>query len=218
MYVNPLHQLADREAQFSLMARHPLGAWVCQGRGGLVANHVPFFLDRGRGPLGTLIGHVSRANTVWQELGPDTPSVVMFRGPQAYITPGWYPSKAEHGQVVPTWNYVVAHAHGVATAVHDRDGLLDMLNRLTDHQEARRAVPWRVGDAPTQFIDRLLGAIVGIEIPIDRLEGKLKASQDEALPDRLGTVQGLKQESTDEAAAMADLVKRAIERGGPDAG
>ena len=136
MYVNPLHQLADREAQFSLMARHPLGA--CSWR-------------------------------------------------------------------------------GVAKAVHDRDGLLDLLNRLTGHQESRRAVPRRVGDAPPHVVDKFLGAIVGIEIPIDRLEGKPKASQDEALPDRLGTVHGLKQESTDEAAATADLVKGAIERGGTGA-
>ena len=211
MYVNPLHQFTDRDAICSLIARHPLGAWVCQGRAGLVANHVPFFLDRGRGPFGTLIGHVSRANTVWQELGPGTPSVVMFQGPQAYISPGWYPSKAEHGKVVPTWNYVVAHAHGVARVVHDRDGLLGMLNRLTDHQEARRAAPCRVGDAPPPFIDKFLRAVVGIEIPIDRLEGKLKASQDEDLQDRHGTVRGLQQETSDAAAAMADLVRKAIE-------
>jgi transcriptional regulator len=211
MYVNPLHRLADREALTALIARHPLGAWVCHSREALVANHVPFVLDRSRGPLGTLIGHVSRANTVWRELGTATSSVVMFQGPQAYITPGWYPSKAEHGQVVPTWNYTVAHAHGVARAIEDRDWMLDMLNRLTDVQEARRSVPWSVGDAPSLFIDKLMRAIVGIEIPIDRLEGKLKVSQDEAMQDRLGTVRGLRNETCDEASAMADLVVRAIE-------
>jgi transcriptional regulator len=134
----------------------------------------------------------------------------MFQGPQAYITPGWYPSKAQHGRVVPTWNYVVAHGHGIARAIEDRDGLLDMLNRLTDVHEARRPMPWRVGDAPSPFIDKLLRAIVGIEIPIDRLEGKLKASQDEALQDRLGTVRGLHGEISAEAGAMADLVMQAI--------
>ena len=117
MFVNPLHRLTDREPLFLLMASRPLGAWVCHGRDGLVANHVPFLLDRSRGPLGTLIGHVARANTVWRELGSTTPSLVMFQGPQAYITPGWYPGKAEHGRVVPTWNYGVAHAHGVARAI-----------------------------------------------------------------------------------------------------
>jgi transcriptional regulator len=209
VYVNPLHRFTDREALFSLMASHPLGAWVCHGRDGLVANHVPFLLDRSRGPLGTLIGHVSRVNPVWHELA--SPCVVMFHGPQAYITPGWYAGKAEHGQVVPTWNYVVAHAHGMARAIQDRDGLLDLLNRLTDVHEARQAVPWRVGDAPASFIDRMLRGIVGIEIPIDRLEGKLKASQDEAMPDRLGTVLGLQARPCGEAQAMAALVASAID-------
>lgn len=211
MYVNPRHRLTDPEAIFSLMASHPLGAWVCLGHEGLVANHVPFVLDRSRGRFGTLIGHVARANTVWRELGPATPSVVMFQGAQAYITPGWYPGNAEHGKVVPTWNYVVAHAHGVARAIEDREWLLGMLNRLTAAHEARRALPWRVADASASFIDKLLRAIVGIEIPIDRLEGKLKASQDEALPDRLGTVRGLQEEPSDAAGAMADLVMKAIE-------
>jgi transcriptional regulator len=209
VYVNPLHRFTDREALFSLMASHPLGAWVCLGRDGLVANHVPFLLDRSRGAFGTLLGHVSRANTVWHELA--SPSVVMFQGPQAYITPGWYAGKAEHGQVVPTWNYVVAHAHGVARAIEDREWLLDLLNRLTDVHEAREAVPWRVGDAPAPFIDRMLGGIVGIEIPIDRLEGKLKASQDEAMHDRIGSVHGLQARSGDEARAMAALVAKAID-------
>ena len=167
-----------------------------------------------RGPCGTLIGHVSRANVVWRELDSATPSVVMFQGPQAYITPGWYPSKAKHDKVVPTWNYVVAHAHGVARAIEDRDWMLDMLNRLTNAHEARRSMPWSVGDAPTSFIDRLMRGIVGIEIVIERLEGKLKASQDEEIQDRHGTVRGLQEEAGDEPVAMADLVLKAIEQDG----
>jgi transcriptional regulator len=200
------------------MARHPLGAWVCAGPHGLVANHVPFWLDRSRGPLGTLVGHVSRANPVWRALGQAVPSVVMFQGPQAYITPNWYPGKTEHGQVVPTWNYLVAHAHGVARSFDDREGLLALLNQLTNAQEAGQPVPWRVGDAPHAFIDQFLRAIVGIAIPIDRLEGKRKASQDEALADRLGTVQGLRALATDEAAAMADVVAQAIKADQPQPG
>lgn len=210
MYVDPRHRLTDRETLDALIVAHPLGAWVCHGRGGLIANHVPFLLDRGRGPQGTLIGHVSRANTVWRELGSGTASVVMFQGPQAYITPGWYPGKAEHGQVVPTWNYVVAHVHGIARPIEDRDWLRDMLDRLTDRREAGRAVPWRVGDAPSSYIEKLLRAIVGVEIRIDRLEGKLKASQDESLQDRLGTVRGLQSQPGDEGPAMAGLVAQAI--------
>lgn len=210
MYVSKHHQLNDREAIFTLMASYPLGAWVCSGKSGLVANHVPFYLDRNKGPFGTLIGHVSRANDVWRELSAGTPSMVMFQGPQAYISPGWYPGKAAHGKVVPTWNYAVAHAHGVARAIEDRDWILDMLNRLTSVHEAGQPVPWRVDDAPAHYIDKLLRAIVGIEIPIDRLEGKLKASQDEDLQDRRGTVTGLQQVPDDEARSMAALVGKAI--------
>lgn len=211
MYVSKHHQLNDREAIFTLMASYPLGAWVCSGKEGLVANHVPFYLDQSKGPFGTLMGHVSRANVVWRELSHATSSVVMFQGPQAYITPGWYPGKVAHGKVVPTWNYAVAHAHGVARAIEDRDWLLDMLNRLTNVHEAGQPVPWRVGDAPADYIDKLLRAIVGIEIPIYRLEGKLKASQDEDLQDRVGTVSGLQQAPRDEAKAMAGLVMKAID-------
>lgn len=211
MYVHPQHACTDHDTLHALMAAHPLGAWVCLGRDGLVANHVPFLLDRSRGPLGTLIGHVSRANAVWRACDGIAPSVVMFRGPQAYITPGWYPGKAEHGRVVPTWNYVAAHAHGAARAIEDRGWMLDMLRRLTDTHEARRPLPWRVDDAPSAFIDAMLGGIVGIEIPIDRLEGKRKASQDEAPADRLGTVHGLREDTRDESRSMAEIVMGAIQ-------
>ena len=165
MYIHPQHRFDHPAALQALVADHALGAWVCAGPAGLVANHVPFFLDRSRGPLGTLVGHVARANPVWQALGPAVPSVVMFQGPQAYITPGWYPGHAAHGQVVPTWNYLVAHAHGVARVVDDRAALLAMLHLLTDAHESSQAAPWQMADAPAAFMDRMLGAIVGIEIP-----------------------------------------------------
>jgi len=210
MYIPPHHRLNERDAVYSLIELHPLGAWVCQPGDTLVANHLPFFLDRSRGPHGTLIGHVARANPVWRQLGPDMSSVVLFQGPQAYITPGWYPGKAAHGKVVPTWNYAVAHAHGTARAMEDRGWMLDMLNQLTDSQEARQTPPWRVRDAPPDFIDALLRAIVGIEIPIDRLEAKLKASQDEDMQDRYGTVEGLQSAPGQESQAMAALVLNAM--------
>lgn len=211
MYLPPCHRLTDRDALFSLIDDHPLGTWVCQGPGGLTVNHIPFLLDRRQGPHGTLLGHVARANTVWRDLHTATPCVVAFQGPQAYITPGWYPGKAEHGRVVPTWNYTAAHAHGVARVINDRDALLDLLNRLTHAHEARQATPWRVADAPAPFIDQMLRAIVGIQIPIDRLEGKLKASQDEARADRVGTVNGLRACPGEAAQAMAELVQQALD-------
>lgn len=210
MYVPKHHQLKEHDAAFSLMVSHPLGAWVCQTQDGLVANHLPFFLDRTRGPHGVLMGHVARANTVWRQLTLLAPSVVIFQGPQAYITPGWYPSKAEHGKVVPTWNYLVAHVHGTARVVEDRDWMLDMLNRLTDTQEAHQPQPWQVGDAPSDYIEKLMRAVVGIEIVIDRVEGKLKVSQDEDMPDRHGTVKGLLSTAGEPCKGMAALVLNAI--------
>jgi len=210
MYVPKHHQLKEHDAAFSLMVSHPLGAWVCQTQEGLVANHLPFFLDRTRGPHGVLMGHVARANAVWRQLTLLAPSVVIFQGPQSYITPGWYPSKVEHGKVVPTWNYLVAHVHGTARVVEDRDWMLNMLNRLTDTQEAHQSQPWQVGDAPSDHIEKLMRAVVGIEIAIDRVEGKLKASQDEEMPDRHGTVTGLLSTPGEHCQAMAALVLNAI--------
>ena len=210
MYLSKHHQLHPREAIHALMESNPLGAWVFHTKEGLMANHLPFVLDRTHGAHGRLMGHVARANTVWRQLVSSTPSVVIFQGAQSYITPGWYPGKAEHGKVVPTWNYAVAHAHGTARAVDDPDWVMEMLNRLTDGQESRQASPWRVADAPSDFIEKLMRGIVGIEISIDRWEGKLKASQDEDLQDRYGTVKGLQSTPNEPAQRMAELVLNAI--------
>ncbi|WP_439587125.1 FMN-binding negative transcriptional regulator [Hydrogenophaga sp.] len=212
MYVPKHHQLTDHEAICALMDSHPLATWVCQGANGLTANHVPFYLDRQRGTFGTLIGHVSRANPVWRELTGGWPSVMIFQGSQAYISPSAYPGKAAHGKVVPTWNYVVAHAHGVARAVQDRSWMRDMLVRLTQRNEVGQPLPWRVTDAPAPYIEAMMNAIVGIEMPVERIEGKLKASQDENMQDRLGTVSALRKASCQQAQAMANLVSDAIDR------
>jgi transcriptional regulator len=218
MYISKHHALNEREAVVALMQAHPLGAWVCHAPGGLLANHVPFYLDRTRGPHGTLLGHVARANSVWRQLGPEAPSVVMFQGAQAYISPGWYPGRAQHGRVVPTWNYVVAHAHGVARVVEDPAWMRDMLERLTATHEATQSRPWRMDEAPADYMEKLMRAIVGIEIPIDRLEGKLKASQDEDLQDRHGTALGLQACPGDHCQAMAQRVLNAIATDASDAG
>jgi transcriptional regulator len=206
MYIRADHQLPDLADQHALIQAHPLGAWVLPTAEGLEANHIPFVLDPSRGPCGTLVGHVARANGVWRALQPNRPSIVVFQGPQHYITPSWYPSKAEHGQVVPTWNYLAVHAHGTARVVDEPAALLALLHRLTDAQEGQRPAPWRVDDAPAPFIEGLMRAIVGIEIPIDRLEGKRKASQDETSPDHRGTVQGLLGEGSQAAQAMAQAM------------
>lgn len=207
MYVSKHFQLNDQDALWSLIESNPFAAWVCHGQNGLIANHIPFFLDRRRGPLGTLVSHVARPNDVWRQLSEETPSVVMFQGPQAYVTPAWYPAKKEHGKVVPTWNYTAVHVHGVARVIEDRDWLMSMLNQMTNANEAGLEEPWRVSDAPADYIEKQLSAIVGIEIQIDRIEGKLKASQNQPLKNQVGVVDGLLKQGRDQSTLMADLVR-----------
>ena len=138
MYTPAYHAFNDIEKMRAHIAAHSLGAWVCHAHGQLIANHIPFVLDAKHGSHGRLLAHVSRANPVWRELIGGAPSVVMFMGPSAYITPSWYPGKRQHGKVVPTWNYVTVHAHGMARAMKDTCWILDVLNRLTDTQESQR--------------------------------------------------------------------------------
>lgn len=157
-----------------------------------------------------LIGHVARATTVWRQPTLRSPSVVLFQGPQFYITQGWYPSKAEHGKVVLTWNNLVAHVHATAGVVEDRDWILDRLNRLTDTLEAHKTQPSQVGDAPSDYIEKQMRAVVGIEIAIGRVECKLKVSQDEDMPNRHGTVKGLLSTSSEPGKGMAALLLNAI--------
>lgn len=210
MYRPVCQRLDDIGAQHALIEANALGAWVCVQPEGLQAHHLPWLLDRSRGAFGTLMGHVSRANPVWRGLARGQPSVVMFRGAQAYITPSWYPGKVEHGRVVPTWNYAAVNAHGQARAIDDPVWLRAMLDRLTDAHEHGRAAPWRVADAPRDHIDALMRGVVGIEITIERLEGRLKASQDEAPEDRRGTVEGLIAQGGEQALLVADMVGMAV--------
>jgi transcriptional regulator len=191
----------DPAALQALIEAHPLGTWVTQQDGGFTADHVPFLFDASRR---VLLGHVARANPVWQAAGA---SLVVFHGPQAYVSPSWYPSKHAHGKAVPTWNYAVVHVHGRARAIEDRGELLALVTRLTQAHEQGQAVPWSVSDAPADYIDQLLGAIVGIEIAIERIEGKWKMSQNRPAADRLGVAAGLQQRSGEEAQAVAGLVQ-----------
>ena len=190
----------------ALIRSHPLGTWVALVDGQLVANPVPMLLHPARGECGTLCGHVALANPVAATVVATLPSIVSFQGPQAYITPSWYPGKQQHGMVVPTWNYAVVHAHGHATLIRDRDWLLTHVSELTNLQEGRRADPWQVSDAPAAYIERMLGAIVGVEIRVERLEGKWKASQNRMDIDRRAVGRNLLQMDDTDARAMARLV------------
>jgi transcriptional regulator len=211
MYLPNQFAQTDRAALHALMAAHPLGAWVLQAAdGSLSANHLPFLFDAEAGPHGTLRGHVARANPAWQALDGTARSLVIFQvifqGPQAYVTPTWYPSKQAHGKVVPTWNYAVVHAHGRARAIEDRAWLRTLVGRLTAEHESTRAAPWSVDDAPADFLAQMLDAIVGIEIELDALVGKWKVSQNRGAADRDGVVAGLAAQADDASAAMAALV------------
>lgn len=208
MYLPALTPETDPETLHALIRAHPLGAWVTQGEGELTADHIPFLVDRDAGEHGTLVGHVARANPVWQALGQGTESLVIFQGPQSYITPSWYLAKQEHGKVVPTWNYAVVHVHGMPRAIEDRDWLRRLVSRLTDTHEAPRAAPWAVADAPADYLDGMLRAIVGIEIPIARIVGKWKVSKNRPAADRKGVVDGLIANGDETSATMAALMER----------
>jgi transcriptional regulator len=208
MYVPKHHEETDLGVLHALIRAQPLATWVTQGDGELLANHIPFLLDPGRGEHGTLIAHVARANRAWQSFSTSVESLVVFQGPQTYITPSWYPSKHAHGKAVPTWNYAVVHAHGMPRAIEDADWLLAHVSALTDLHEGEQALPWKVTDAPKDFIERLLQSIVGIEIPISRLVGKWKVSQNRPAADRLGVVAGLLSREDAQAREMATLVQR----------
>ena len=205
MYLPKHFEQLDPALLQALMREHPLAALVSTGADGITADHVPLEYDPAAGPHGTLYGHVARANPLWQH-PHGTPVMAIFQGPQAYISPSWYATKALTHKVVPTWNYCVAHAHGVLDAVDQAPWLHALVTRLTQHQEAPRSSPWAVGDAPADFVQQMLGAIVGIRIPLTRLVGKWKVSQNRTVADRLGVVRGLEND-VPAAAAMAELVR-----------
>lgn len=208
MYVLPPFGIADTAAQHELVRAHPLGTWIVLDGGEPVANPIPFLLDPSRGEFGTLVGHVARANPVWKTCARGEASLVVFQGPQAYVSPSWYASKREHGKVVPTWNYATVQAHGVARALEDPADVLRIVSQLTDQFEAGREHPWRVADAPAEFTAQLARVIVGIEIPLTRLVGKWKVSQNRGEADRAGVATGLRAETDAQAGAMASLVER----------
>src|SRR2546421_5110841 len=209
MYIPKHFEEPDRTVLHALIKSHPLGAWVTQAGGELLVNHIPFLVDPGRGEHGTLVGHVARANPVWKSFSKDMPSVVIFQGPEGYISPSFYPAKQEHGKVVPTWNYAVVHAHGLPRVIDDADWLLKHVTAMTNLQESRlQATPWAVTDAPADFIQSMIKMIVGIEIPMLSLVGKWKMSQNRAMADRQGAIAGLRERSGDNSDVMADLIER----------
>lgn len=207
MYV-PAHFDEPRLEELQrLIAEHPLGVLVTHGEGGLDANHLPFELDPAAGTQGTLRAHVARANPLWKQLESGAQVLVVFRAEHAYLSPSWYPSKRESHKQVPTWNYRVVHAHGEITVRDDERFVRGLVARLTRKHEASQPAPWKMGDAPTDYIDAMLKAIVGVEVEISRLVGKFKLSQNRELRDRLGAGEALKQQGdTALGQAMLDAI------------
>jgi transcriptional regulator len=203
MYL-PAHFAESRaEVLHGLIRSHPLGVLVTQDRDSHIdANDIPFVLDAAEGDgQYVLRGHVARANPLWRTARGDVESLVVFQGPQGYVSPAWYPSKAEHGKVVPTWNYVVVQGRGALRAIDDRDWVRAFVTRLTERHESDRPAPWAVSDAPSDYIETMLGAIVGIEIVLTSLTGKWKVSQNRPPADREGVAAGLVSEQGDAALA-----------------
>lgn len=210
MYLPSAFREDSLDIQHDFIRAHPLGVLATSGDGGLMANHIPCLLYP-EGPRGVLRLHMARANPQWRELADGAECLVVFHGAQAYVTPSWYATKAETHKVVPTWNFVAVHVWGTPRIHDDPAWVRAQIGALTDAQEKARAQPWRVEDAPEDFIAAQMRAIVGVEIAITRIEGKWKVSQNRNAADRQGVAQGLADEQGD--AVMAGLVAR---RGGLD--
>ena len=203
MYEPPLHRQDDLPALFALIGAHPLGLLISHGAGGLQANAIPFTRVDDGSRLGLLRAHLARANPQGRDLADGAEALVVFQGPQAYITPSWYATKRETGKVVPTWNYLMVQARGPARVIEDADWLRAQIEQLTQEREASRAKPWAVGDAPEDFLGQQMRAIVGVEIAVHDLKGKWKASQNRNAADRAGVVEGLRDDP------MAAIVRAA---------
>lgn len=202
MYLPEHFAETDIAKLHALMRAFPLATLVTQGTGGLEANHLPLHLAADSGSNGTLRGHIARANPLAKSPAVDSEILVIFQGPEGYISPSGYASKAEHGKVVPTWNYIAVHAYGQLRLIDDADWLLAQLTALTAEHESGLAKPWAVGDAPADYIAKMLGAVVGIEIAIDRLIGKWKLSQNQPAANQASLIEALAD------TAMGELIQQ----------
>ena len=208
MYVPSSFAERDLPTLHSFIEEFPLGALITTSpTDGLFATHLPLLLDRASGSLGTLFGHVARANPHARDVAEGGEALVIFTGPQAYITPEWYVSKRQHGRVVPTWNYVAVHVYGALRLRGDERFLRPHLEALTRRHESDRAHPWHVTDAPAEFIEQQMKAIIGVEITINRIEGKWKMSQNRPAADIDGVIEGLEASESAHERAVAAIVR-----------
>ncbi|XXF07268.1 FMN-binding negative transcriptional regulator [Pseudomonas sp. D2-3] len=203
MYVPAAFRQNDLAAMHKEIIDCRLATLISSGESGLQASHLPLLLRADEGRYGTLYGHLARANPHWQILAEGGEALVVFSGADAYVSPSWYPAKAEHGKVVPTWNYIAVHAHGRAEVFDDAERLLALLGALTDRHERPRPQPWAIDDAPRDYIAGMLRAIVGFALPIERLEGKWKLGQNRSAADQAGVKSGLDASADPRDGALA---------------
>lgn len=213
MYIPRSFAEPDRGALHDFIDAHPLGAIItASGEHGFYATHLPLMLDRDRGAFGVLQGHVARANPHHERAASGDQTLVIFSGPDAYITPSMYAAKREHGKVVPTWNYIAVHATGVLRFIDDHAFLMTHLDRLTDRHEASQSHPWAMHDAPLDFLEQLARATIGVEIEITALEGKFKLSQNRSADDVHGVIAGLGASASPKDRAVADAMRERTKR------
>lgn len=207
MYI-PKHFEEPRiDVMHELIRAHPLATLVTLSSSGLNANHIPLYLSDDSSAFGTLQGHIARSNSMWSDFAKDVEALAVFQGPDAYITPSWYATKKETGKVAPTWNYAVVHACGFLRVIDDASWVRAHLDALTAHQEAAFPEPWAVSDAPHDFTEKLIEAVVGIEIIVTRLSGKWKVNQNQPPQNQAGVIQGLNASGVRDAVPMAALVE-----------
>ena len=218
MYTPKAFEVTELALLHAAMKQSNLGTLVTMTTQGLVATHLPLLLDETKGEYGTLTGHVSRANLQWRETDTKAEALLIFLGPDAYVSPNWYPAKQETGRVVPTWNYAAIHAYGRLTFYEDPEWLRTMVTELTQRHEASFPAPWKVTDAPAVYIDSQLKAIVGFEFRILRLEGKQKFNQNRSVEDRLGVIAGLRESGDERKTEVAELMEDIESRRTPSEG
>ncbi len=209
MYLPPHFQENCPHALEALIQAYPFASLLSSTADGFCVDHLPLLWHRNEDGTAVLRGHIAKANPLAQVQGNTLKALAIFHGPQAYVSPNWYPGKQEHGMVVPTWNYMVVHAHGRLRLVNDKAWLRELLKQLTDKHEQALEKPWQLDDAPADYLDKMLNAVLGIEIHIEQLQGKFKLSQNQPAANRQGVIAGLE---TLNRAAARDLAEAMRER------
>ena len=206
MYIPKHFQEHREENLIELIAQYPFASLVTYSKPGIEVNHLPFYLKKNKGK-NLLLAHIAKANPLWKTVQAGEESLIIFNGPNAYVSPNYYPSKLAHGRAVPTWNYVAVHVKGTMKFLHDNESKLTVVEHLTNLHESHQPKPWSVSDAPSMYIEKMLSAIVGLEIEIISMVGKWKVSQNQSLENQQGVISGLAATSTQQKANLASMMK-----------